>query len=466
MARNIPKTYSVSEINALIRVTLEGGLPSRLTVSGQISGFKRHSSGHCYFSLKDQNSLLTCVMWKSKFSTVKFAPEDGLAVLATGHIDVYEPTGRYQFYVDRLQPAGVGALQLAFEQMVKRLQAEGLFDEKHKKPLPRYPMRIGIVTSQSGAAFADIRDSIKNRWPCARLFLFPVPVQGEGAAQEIAQTVREVNRRNRTSRPDLLIVGRGGGSLEDLWTFNEESVARAIFDSQIPVISAVGHEVDITIADLVADARASTPTKAGVIAVPDIREIKAILSQAQNRLTVGLRSGLRVSQQRLAAVLASRVFRDPMGALSVPIQRLDELQIRMIHAARQNCNALQRQLTEAYELLRQIEPRDLLARQRLRVSELAGSLQQTIRASIAQKQLQRTALENKLQALNPRSVLQRGYSITSSRETGQVLVRDDQVEIGEVIVTELASGRIESRTIKGNSDQKSEFSNGKTEENE
>ncbi|MBN1818752.1 MAG: exodeoxyribonuclease VII large subunit [Sedimentisphaerales bacterium] len=466
MARNVPKTYSVSEINALIRVTLEGSLPARLTIAGQISGFKRHSSGHCYFSLKDPNSLLTCVMWKSKFSAVKFAPEDGLAVLATGHIDVYEPAGRYQFYVDNLQPAGIGALQLAFEQMVKRLEAEGLFEEKYKKPLPRYPMRIGIVTSPSGAAFADIRDSIAHRWPCAKLSLFPVPVQGKEAAEEIARTIRQINRQNLRFRLDLLIVGRGGGSLEDLWAFNEETVARAIFDSQIPIISAVGHEIDITIADLAADARASTPTKAGVLAVPDIREVMAVLSQAQNRLILGLGSNLRFAQQRLATILANQVFRDPMGALGVPIQRLDELQMRLIPAIRQNCHALHRRLMEAYELLRRIEPRQVVANRRLRISELTGDLRQAIRASVVQKQLQKTALENTLLALNPRSVLRRGYSITTSRQTGQVLLRDDQVGMGEEIATELASGRIESRVTKCSSEQKGDFSDGKTEKAE
>jgi len=265
------RIYTVSQINSLIKVALEEKLPPRLIVRGEISDWKVHSSGHCYFSLKDQGGVLPCVMWASKFKNVKFSPEDGMAVLATGHIDVYTVGGKYQLYVDKLEPEGVGALQLAFEQMVRKLQGEGLFDDAYKQPLPEYPMRIGILTSESGAAVHDIRESIHTRWPCAKLFLYPVPVQGEGAAQEIAAAIRDVNKRNKKLKLDILIVGRGGGSLEDLWAFNEEILARAIFDSAIPIISAVGHEVDVTVADFVADARASTPTKAGVVAVPDMR---------------------------------------------------------------------------------------------------------------------------------------------------------------------------------------------------
>ncbi|HEV56072.1 MAG TPA: exodeoxyribonuclease VII large subunit, partial [Phycisphaerales bacterium] len=302
MARNTTRTYTVSEVSTLIKVALEGGLPGRLTVTGQISGFKRHASGHAYFALKDDKSVLAAVMWKSKLAAVRFAPEDGMAVLATGYIDLYEPTGKVQLYVDRLEPAGVGALQVAFEQMVKRLRAEGLFDDRHKKPLPRFAMRIGILTSPSGAAIVDIVNSIRSRWPCARLFFRPVPVQGPGAAEEIARAVVQVNRENAHRRLDLLIVGRGGGSLEDLWAFNEEVLARAIHASRIPIISAVGHEVDITIADLVADARASTPTQAGVIAVPDLAEVTARLDQAAARLRQNLRNRLDLSRQRLATI--------------------------------------------------------------------------------------------------------------------------------------------------------------------
>ncbi|MGD8787518.1 MAG: exodeoxyribonuclease VII large subunit, partial [Phycisphaerales bacterium] len=224
--QNRKQIYTVTQINSLIKVALEQTLPPRLIVKGEISGFKIHSSGHCYFSLKDEGGILPCVMWASKVRNVKFSPEDGMAVLATGHIDVYTVGGKYQLYVDKLEPEGTGALQLAFEQMVKKLRAEGLFDDEHKKPIPTYPERIGVLTSETGAAVHDIEDSIHSRWPCVKLFLYPVPVQGEGSAEKIAAALRDVNRRNKKLKLDVLIVGRGGGSLEDLWAFNEEVLAR------------------------------------------------------------------------------------------------------------------------------------------------------------------------------------------------------------------------------------------------
>ena len=311
MAKKELATYTVSEVTTLVKVAIEGGVPSRFTVLGEISGWKHYGSGHCYFSLKDEGSILPCVMWKSKFSKTKFAPENGMSVLATGNVDLYEPQGKYQFYVDRLVPGGVGQLQVAFEEMVKRLRAEGLFEDEHKKAIPAYPMRIGIVTSESGAAVMDIADSIYNRWPCAKLLLYPVRVQGDGAADEIATAIRKLNRDNSELRLDVLIVGRGGGSLEDLWAFNEEVVARAIFKSEIPVISAVGHEVDISIADLVADARASTPTKAGMIAVPDMGEVLDRIGEAENRLRMRAAGKVELCGQGLETVLASSAFKNP-----------------------------------------------------------------------------------------------------------------------------------------------------------
>ncbi|UCF17336.1 MAG: exodeoxyribonuclease VII large subunit, partial [Phycisphaerales bacterium] len=318
------KIYTVGQVNSLVKAAIEEQLPPRLTVRGEISDWKHHSSGHCYFLLKDKTGVLPCVMWASRFKSVKFAPEDGIAVLATGYVDVYTIGGKYQLYLDKLEPEGIGALQLAFEQMLKRLAAQGLFDEQHKKPLPQYPMRIGILTSESGAALHDITESIRHRWHCAKLLFYPVPVQGEGAAAEIAEALREVNRRNRKLRLDVLIVGRGGGSLEDLWAFNEEVLARAIFDSEIPVISAVGHEVDTTIADLVADARASTPTRAGVVAVPDMQEVLSQLAGAERRLTGQTVARLKHARQDLTIVLAGALFRNPLWLVQNGRQQLDD----------------------------------------------------------------------------------------------------------------------------------------------
>ena len=241
--KTTPTIYTVSQVNALVKEVLETSLPARVMVKGEITGWKQHGSGHCYFSLKDEGSVLPCAMWKPSFARVRFRPENGLAVIATGFVNVYVPQGRYSLVVEEMTPEGVGALQLAFEQLVAKLRAEGLFSDEHKRPIPTYPERIGILTSESGAAVHDIADSVHNRWPCTRLVLYPVAVQGEGAARQIAAAIADVNRRNAKLKLDLLIVGRGGGSLEDLWAFNEEVLARAIFASKIPIISAVGDEI-------------------------------------------------------------------------------------------------------------------------------------------------------------------------------------------------------------------------------
>jgi exodeoxyribonuclease VII large subunit len=448
--QNKARIYTVSQVNLLVKVAIEERLPSRLTVRGEISDWKLHKeSGHCYFSLKDEDGVLPCVMWASSFRGVKFAPEDGMAVLATGHIDVYVAGGKYQLYVDKLEPEGVGALQLAFEQMVRKLAAEGLFDEAHKKPLPAYPMRIGILTSESGAAIEDIKDSIWNRWPCARLFLYPVPVQGEGAAEKIAAALRDVNRRNNKLALDVLIVGRGGGSPEDLWAFNEEVLARAIYDSRIPVISAVGHEIDTTIADLVADARASTPTKAGVVAVPDMQEVLSELANKENRLTHKTKGQLELVWQKLQTLLASSVFRNPLLPVRNREQEVDDLQMAMRNFVRELLAQAQRKLSESYEQVRKIEPHRLLGRKMLELNNWQNLANSGIKGIINNCRMKLTAAANRLGALNPKSVLERGFSITTNKKTSLVVKGLGDVEIGDLLITELArENLIESSVTK------------------
>ena len=441
--------YTVSQINSLIKVALEEKLPPRLVVRGEISDWKHHSSGHCYFSLKDETGILPCVMWASSFKKTKFSPEDGMEVLATGHIDVYTVGGKYQLYVDKLDPAGVGALQLAFEQMVKKLRAEGLFDEEHKQPLPAYPMRIGILTSESGAALHDITDSIRGRWPCAKLFLYPVPVQGEGAAGRIASALRDVNRRNSQLKLDILIVGRGGGSLEDLWAFNEEVLARAIFDSNIPVISAVGHEVDTTIADLVADARASTPTKAGVVAVPDIQEIRNRLNVAEQNLKNQLFARVRHAEQDLRIILASALFRNPLSLVRNAEQQVDDLATDLAEAVKALLLEAREKLTAGYERIVRIEPHRLLGRKTVELNGWQSLVDTGIATIMNECQMQLTAQANRLAALNPKSVLHRGYSITTNKKTGLLVKAFKDVRPGDELITELADENlIESKVTK------------------
>ncbi len=441
--------YTVSQINALISKTLEDHLPAKLTVRGEISDLKIHSSGHCYFSLKDENSILPCAMWKHNLARVKFKLENGLEALTTGSIDVYIPRGNYKLIVDELLPAGFGALQLAFEQMKKKLQAEGFFDEAHKKSIPKYPERIGILTSQTGAAVHDIEDSIHSRWPCVKLYLYPVPVQGEGAAEKIAAAIYDINRRNSKLKLDILIVGRGGGSLEDLWAFNEEVLARAIFESKIPVISAVGHEVDITIADMVADARASTPTKAGVVAVPDMSDILSKLKNAEHRLYGNIKSRIQISQERLQNILVRTLFREPLTIVMNAEQQVDDLSEELIITMKELLSDAGRKLSRAYEQISRIEPHRLLGGNRDKLNNYDNRLNSLIVKIINDCSTKLTAQENRLAGMNPKSVLKRGYSITSDKRTGGLVRTSQDIRIGDFLITELADENfIESEVTK------------------
>ena len=469
-AANDLRVYTVSQINVLIKAVLQNNLPPRLAITGEITDLRLYQSGHAYFTLKDADAQLPCVMWNSSFKKLKFKLANGIAVVIKGNIDVYEPSGKYQFYAETIEPEGVGALRLAFEQMVKRLEAAGLFDPAHKKPLPPYPCRIGIVTSESGAAVHDISSSIFTRWPPAKLFLYPVQVQGEGAAPAIAAAIRDINRRNKKLQLDILIVGRGGGSLEDLWAFNEEVVAKAIYDSKIPVISAVGHEIDTSVSDLVADACAATPTKAAVIAVPDINEVIERLEAFENRLHVDVQSKLRLYQQKLNTIRASALFHNPQTIVQNAAQRIDEHADALHNLIRHYLTTLRQRLQLCFERVVQIEPHRLLGRKAIDLNNLqnraAAALRQTVsretatlqnmqmrfekqmRQVLAKSELTLTASENRLAALNPKAVLSRGYSITTNKRTGALIQCAQDIEIADVMITELAGENfIESSVI-------------------
>ena len=448
MRSNKLKIYTVTQINRLVKAAIEEILPPKIIVSGEVSGWKRHSSGHCYFSLKDEGSILPCTMWASDFKSIKFSPENGMAVLATGRIDVYPPQGKYQLYVDKLEPAGVGALQLAFEQMVRRLEAEGLFDQAHKKPLPPYPERIGILTSQSGAAVDDIKKSIWDRWPCAKLFLYPVPVQGEGAAEKIAAALRDVNKRNRKLKIDVLIVGRGGGALEDLWAFNEEVLARAIYNSKIPVISAVGHEMDTTIADLVADARASTPTKAGVTAVPDMQEVLGQLAHFEENLRSKAQWKLELCCENLSTFLAGAIFKNPLLPVQNRQQQLDELCAKLTDLIKETLAAVRNKLHAGYVQIVKIEPHRLLGKKTVELSDLKNRTNTAIKTITNRLQIQLTAQANRLTGLNPKAVLTRGYSITKNKRTGSLVRCLDDVQPADLLITELAGENLIESEVK------------------
>ncbi|HUN81091.1 MAG TPA: exodeoxyribonuclease VII large subunit, partial [Phycisphaerae bacterium] len=309
--------HTVSQITQMVKRALTTNLPASLHVVGQISNISNPSGGHFYFTLKDATSELRCVMWRSDGAKLKFKPTDGLEVVAVGAVDVFEPRGQYQFYATKLEPRGVGALELAFKQLKERLEREGLFDAGRKRALPKFPRRIGVVTSTTGAAIRDILQTIQRRYAAVEVFVFGVRVQGDGAAEEIADAIGRLNAASAgLGGIDVLLVGRGGGSIEDLWAFNEEVVARAIFASAIPVISAVGHEVDFTIADFVADVRAATPTAAAELVVPVLADLLEGIEIRTARLRRGLGSAVESARSRLALIERFEWFRDPVGRIN------------------------------------------------------------------------------------------------------------------------------------------------------
>ena len=390
-----PDVYTVAEITRRIRRSIEEQFPTAWIV-GEISNLARPRSGHIYFTLKDDRAQISAVMWRGVASRLRFELEDGMEVVVHGSLTVYEPRGSYQIICDRIQPRGLGALQLAFEQLKKKLDAEGLFAEERKRPLPFLPRRIGVVTSQSGAAIRDILRTIHNRYPGADVVLAPVRVQGTGAAAEIAHAIGNLNRLPGV---DVLIVGRGGGSLEDLWAFNEEIVARAIHASAAPVISAVGHEVDFTIADFVADYRAATPTAAGEVVVPSREDLVADLDLAVTRLAAALRNRLELARGRLGGVETAYILRRPFDRIHQEAQRIDEITQTLARDARHRIGMLGQQL-----------------------GSVAG----------------------RLDSLSPLKVLERGYSITLKPD-GRAVRSSDDVQPGDTIRTRVARGEITSK---------------------
>jgi len=392
------KVLSVSELTREIKSLLENRF-SHVWVEGEISGFKHHQSGHIYFSLKDDKALLKAVFFSRYHHDVRFDLEDGLKVICYGKISVYEVRGEYQIYVERIEPKGLGALQLAFEQLKAKLSQEGLFDPGRKRPIPPYPRKVGIVTSPTGAAIRDILNIVDRRFAGIHILINPVRVQGEGSADEIARAIDEFNVLEDV---DVLIVGRGGGSLEDLWAFNEETVARAIHRSKIPVISAVGHEVDWTIADMVADLRAPTPSAAAELVTRSREELERRIKDLAWRAETNAKKIWQMQDERVQRLLASPAFRQPQSLTEQWVQRVDE-QVRQLGNYAKN----------------------LLSLKRSYLKHAAG----------------------KLDALSPLGILNRGYSLTFDGR-GRLLKNVDSLNAGEVVKTRLERGTFESKVIK------------------
>ena len=432
------RIFSVSELNAAIRAVLDAEFQD-LWVTGEISGLKLAASGHYYFTLKERDAQVRCVAFRSAHRYWKFRPQDGLAVLARGRIDVYEARGEYQLLVELLEPQGLGALQLAFEQLKKKLAAEGLFAAERKRPLPRFPRRVGIVTSPRGAAIADMVQILTRRFPGLHIRLFPALVQGPGSVEEV---VRGIEYFSRTAWPDLIIVGRGGGSLEDLWTFNEEAVARAIAGCRVPVVSAVGHETDVTIADYVADLRAPTPSAAAEMVVPTRDDLLDRVQVARGKAAQGLRYRLAMLERRLRQQGIDRALSVLHRRVGRHLQRIDEQEYRMRERIRVAIDSRERSRRMLEIRLRRFDVRPRLASDRRRMEAAHTAALQTMRSRLDRRRSRLEQLAAKLSQLSPLRILERGYAIVSN-EAG--IVKDAaEAPVGSAIHVRLAKGALDA----------------------
>ncbi len=357
----MPEIISVSALNRYVKSILDSDSNIQsVYIKGQISNFKNHyQTGHFYFSLKDEKAQVRAVMFRSANQKLRFAPENDMSVIVRARVSIYEAGGDYQVYVDDMQPDGIGALAIAFEQLKKRLEAEGLFSPEHKKAIPSYPRKVGVITSESGAAVRDIINIISRRYPPAEIVLYPVAVQGSTAAEQIA---RAIEYFNKTKAADVLIAGRGGGSIEDLWAFNEEAVARAVYASEIPVISAVGHETDYTICDYVSDLRAPTPSAAAELAVPDIRELRNIFATYGQMIYSGVSSRLDELRRKTESLRIRLVSKSPASAVENLMLRLDRVSASMDSAFEKELNSKRTQLGILAERLSQSDPLKILSK--------------------------------------------------------------------------------------------------------
>jgi len=390
----------------------------KLLLKGEISNFKRHSRGHFYFTLKDENTQISAVMFASATKGVKFDPTNGMQVIATGNVSLYEPSGTYSIHVTRLTEDGVGNLYIAFNQLKEKLSAKGLFNDHYKLLLPKLPKAIAIITSPTGAAVRDMITTIKRRSPNVQIYLYPALVQGEAAASDIARKIEQVNREKRV---DTMIIGRGGGSIEDLWAFNEEIVAEAIFNSQIPIISAVGHETDFTIADFVADMRAATPTAAAEIIAPNVADILNYLTQLKTRLNQGLKSQINYKEVTLNRLTNHYIMKNPRALFESRMMRLSQLEKNLGLLLSENVNQKKRQL-----------------------EWLDNGLNERIQYNLVQTKNYYTVMLTKLEMLNPLAVLKKGYSVITD-ELGNAIKDASDLTVGKEVSGTLNKGRFKAQ---------------------
>ncbi|RPJ43867.1 MAG: exodeoxyribonuclease VII large subunit [Deltaproteobacteria bacterium] len=430
---------TVSQLTAEIKTLLERNFDP-VWVEGEISNLRLPGSGHLYFTLKDEEAQIRGVMFRLQNRLLKFEPKDGLQVIGYGRITVYEPRGDYQIILDYLEPKGLGALQLAFAQLKEKLAAEGLFDPARKKPIPHLPQKIGIVTSSTGAAIRDILRIIDRRFANVQILLYPVRVQGQGAAQEIAQAIQALNQLPDV---DVMIVGRGGGSLEDLWAFNEEIVARAIFSSRIPVISAVGHEVDFTIADFVADLRASTPSAAAELVVRNKVELVQNLKNLERALLQSFRATLDLQQERLFS-LTERLA-DPRRRLSDQRIRLDDLSTRLAYSLKQGLRHRQDRFRLQQGSLLLLSPAKRLEEYSQKFAQVMRRLTVSLQRELRISRQRVEGVLGKLFTLSPLGVLERGYSITRVLPSREIVRQADDLKANSLVNVKVQQGEFTAR---------------------
>ena len=433
------KYYTITALNRAIKNMFdEKEQLHHIYLKGEISNFKHHSRGHLYFTLKDENSRIAAVMFANAAKNLSFEPEDGMKVLVCGRVTVYEATGGYQIYVEEMNLDGIGNLYLEYEKLKKQLEAEGLFKKEFKKVIPKFPKRIGIITAPTGAAIRDILSTIKRRYPICETILFPALVQGVGAKESI---VEQLNRAQDFDL-DLIICGRGGGSIEDLWAFNEEIVARAIFASKIPIISAVGHEVDFTIADFVADLRAPTPTGAAEMAVPNMADLISLLDQFKIRLNESINNLLKINKRKIDEIKNSFIIRNPMSLYEIKEQRLDMLMDslnKLINVKLSEYSVRLNNVKSSYILKNPLGMYDV---KKEIINKYKANLKKIIVSVINSSNYKYKIIFNKLELLNPLSVLSKGYSLVTLND---VVIKDSsQLKQGDRVNIRLSKGNIKA----------------------
>lgn len=433
------KYFTITALNKAIKNMFDEKRElNNIHLKGEISNFKKGARDHLYFTLKDENSELSAIMFANNAASLKFEPTDGTKVLVSGKVSVYETKGTYQIYVNEMMEDGLGNLYLEFEKLKKKLEQEGLFKKEYKKPIPKFPMKIGIITAPTGAAIKDILSTIKRRFPICETILFPSLVQGIDAKDDIVKNIKLAN----TYDLDVIILGRGGGSIEDLWAFNEECVARAIFDSVIPIISGVGHEVDFTISDFVADLRAPTPTGAAELCVPNKLDVIELFNQYNLRLTKAIHTYLNNCETRLNNLKNSFVLKNPMSLYEKLEQNFDHLYERLIMAIKSNIDKNKDRLNTVKTSYVLKNPNMLFIDKAYNYNDLIKRLKNSMNIIIDNKKNNYINLLSKLEVLNPVTTLKRGYSVT--RVNDKIVTKRKDINEGDIIVTSISDGKIES----------------------